>query len=93
MEPKAIAQVLHRPDPCRSPAPSGQPKGNAVMTKANCRNCFIYQRLAEMQLDERDRQLAVGAMRDAEAIADAVIWGKERLESLFAMLPKLGLKH
>ena len=60
------------------------------MRKANCKtvNCSIYQRLAEMQLDEHDRQLAVYALRDAEAIAGAMIWVKERIASLVAMLPK-----
>jgi hypothetical protein len=55
--------------------------------------CSIYKPLAEMQLSEYDRRLAVYAMRDAEAIADAVIWVKEKIESLAAVLPKLGFKH
>jgi hypothetical protein len=32
-------------------------------------------------------------LRDAEAIADVVIWVKQRIASLGAMLPKLGFKH
>jgi hypothetical protein len=55
--------------------------------------CSIYKRLAEMQLSEYDRRLALYAMRDAEAIADAVIWVKEKIESLGAVLPKLSFKH
>jgi len=65
------------------------------MTKASCKTmyCSIYKRLAEMQLSEYDRRLALYAMRDAEAIADAVIWVKEKIESLGAVLPKLSFKH
>jgi len=65
------------------------------MTTASCKTmyCSIYKRLAEMPLSEYDRQLAVYAMRDAEAIADAVIWVKEKIAALGAVLPKLGFRH
>ena len=61
------------------------------MSKAKC-TCVIYQRLAEIQLSERDRQLATYALRDADAIMDAVMWVKRNLESLGARLPKPGFK-
>ena len=65
------------------------------MTTARCKTmyCSIYTRLAEMQLSEYDRRLAVYAMRDAEVIADAVIWVKEKIAALGAVLPKLGFRH
>jgi hypothetical protein len=53
----------------------------------------IYQRIAEIQLSDTDRRRAMYALRDAEAIADAVIWVKEGIASLGAILPKLGFKH
>ena len=64
------------------------------MRTANCNTCsVICRRLSEMQLGEYDRRVAVHAMRDAEAIADAVIWVKDRIASLGAILPKPGFKH
>ena len=63
------------------------------MRKTNCSKGTICQRLAEMQLSERDRQLARDALRDAEAIVHAVIWVKESIASLGVKLPKLVFKH
>ena len=65
------------------------------MSKTNCNsmNCTIYRRLAEFQQSAADRQSAMYAMRDAEAIADAVIWVKDRIASVGASLPRLGFKH
>lgn len=64
------------------------------MRQANCKTCsVIYKRLSEMQLGEYERRVAVYAMRDAEAIADAVIWVKEKIAALGAVLPKLGFRH
>jgi hypothetical protein len=62
----------------------GSPERNEAMKKANCKrvNCVIYQRIAEIQLGDTDRQCARYALRDAEAIADAVIWVKQRIASL-----------
>ncbi len=65
------------------------------MRKANRKtvNDAIYQWLAEGRISEHDRQRAEYALRDAEAIVDAVIWVKERIASLGAMLLKPGFKH
>lgn len=65
------------------------------MSKTNCRrlNCVIYQRLAEIRLSDLERQRATYALRHAEAIADAVIWVKDRIASVGASLPRLGFKH
>jgi hypothetical protein len=66
-----------------------------VMSKTNCKsmNCLIYQRLAEIQQSAADRQNAMYAMHDGDAIADAVIWVKNRIASFGAALPKLGFRH
>ena len=73
----------------------GHPKGNAAMSKTNCkkRNCVIYKQLDGMQLSEHERQRARYAVRDAEAIVHVVIWITEGIASLGAVLPKLGFKH
>ena len=65
------------------------------MRNNNCNsvNRTIYKRLAEIQLSDLDRQRATCALRDAEALADAVIWVKDRIASLGARLPRLGFKH
>jgi hypothetical protein len=65
------------------------------MRKAQCRtvNSIVYQRLAEIWLSERERRRTKHELRDAEAIADAVIWVKERVPSLGARLLKPGFKH
>ena len=56
-------------------------------------NDAIYKWLAEGRISEHDRQRATHALRDAEAIVDAVIWVKERFASLGVMLLKPGFKH
>ena len=65
------------------------------MSKTSCKETrsIVYRRLAEIQMSASDRQDSAHAMRDAELIADAVIWVKERIASLGAMLPRLGFKH
>ena len=65
------------------------------MRKANCRsfNCVIYKQLADVRISEIDRRRAEYALRDAHAIVDVVIWVKERMASLGAILPKPSYKH
>ena len=65
------------------------------MRKANRKtvNDAIYRRLAEVPMSDRDRERAISAIRHAEAIVDAVVWGKERIASLGAMLLKPGFKY
>ena len=65
------------------------------MRKANRKtvNDAIYKWLAEGRISEHDQQRARYALRDAEAIVDAVIWVMERIASLGAMLLKPGFKH
>jgi hypothetical protein len=65
------------------------------MRNASCNTeCnAICRQLSEIRLSAHDRQSAAHALRQAEAIADAVIWVKEGIASLGAMLPRLGFKH
>ena len=65
------------------------------MGKANRNtvNSAIYQQIAEIRLSKHDRKCAAHALRHAEAIVDAVIWVKESIASLGAMLLKPGFKH
>ena len=56
-------------------------------------NCAIYKQIAELRISEHDRQRAKYALRDAEAIVEAVSWVKERIASLGTMLLKPGFKH
>ena len=63
------------------------------MSKATCNTCsVIHKRLSEIQLGEYDRRQAVNAMHEAEAIADAVIWVKDRIAALGTKLPRLAFK-
>ena len=64
------------------------------MSKTTCTklDCTIYRRLGEIQMSASDRQSASQAMREAEMIADAVIWVKNRIVSLCTILPKLGFR-
>ena len=65
------------------------------MSKANCKsmNCIIYRRLAEIPLSVSDRRSATYAIHDAEAIADAIIWVKDRFASLGAVILKPAFRH
>ena len=48
----------------------------------------IRRQLAEIQLSERDRQRAMYALRDAEAIFSALNWARDRIGSLGTLLLK-----
>jgi hypothetical protein len=65
------------------------------MSKTSCKqvNCIVFRRLAEIQMSPFARQSAAFAMRDAELIADTVIWVKERVMSLGALVLKPAFKH
>ena len=53
----------------------------------------IYARLAEVQMSEADRQHATEALRQAEAIGDAILWIKEKLAGIGQAFLKPSLKH
>ncbi len=65
------------------------------MRKANVNvsNRLLEKRLAETHMSEHDRNRALNAMRDAEAIADAIVWAKDKIASIGALFLKPGFKN
>jgi len=65
------------------------------MRKANVTvsNRLLETRLAETHMSEHERDRALSAMRDAEAIADAIMWLKEKVASVGALFLKPGFKN
>lgn len=54
----------------------------------------IYERINASRLSETERRAAINAMRDAEMIADAIVWVTRKIEQLGARLfLKLSPKH
>ena len=57
-------------------------------------NTDVYARINVMPMSEIEREVAVNALRDAEKIADAMLWVSNRIEQLFAgSALKPSLKH
>jgi len=65
------------------------------MRKANERavDSGIYGRLREMRMSEHDRRIAIGALRDAEQIAEAILWVTEKVTAFGGLFLKPSLKH
>lgn len=54
----------------------------------------IYDRINTVQMSTTERQAAINAMRDADALVDALIWITRKVEQLGAFLfLKPGVKH
>ncbi len=54
----------------------------------------IYERINAVPMSETERQVAMNAMRDADAIVDAVLWFTRKIEQLGAyLLMKPSIKH
>jgi hypothetical protein len=53
----------------------------------------IYALIQRAQMSELDRQVAIDAMRIAEAFAEAVLWVKEKLAALGTYFLKPSVKH
>lgn len=53
----------------------------------------IYARIGEVQMSDADRHAAIAALRQAEAIADGVLWIKEKVAALGNYFLKPSLKH
>lgn len=54
----------------------------------------IYDRIKTVRMSEVDRQVALGAMRDGEMIADGIVWVVKKIERLAShLLVKPSLKH
>jgi hypothetical protein len=64
------------------------------MRKANVTTIgLIEKRLAETPMNEHDRNHALNVMREAEAIADAIVWVKEKIASVRGLFLKPGFKN
>jgi hypothetical protein len=53
----------------------------------------IYKVLENARLSESDRLTAINAMQDAEAIANAILWLKDKIEAVGRYFLKPSLKH
>ena len=53
----------------------------------------VYKLLENTQMGESDRRIAINAMQDAEMIADAFGWLKEKFEGLGHYFLKPSLRH
>lgn len=54
----------------------------------------IYDRLNTVRMSESERQEAINAMRDADAIVDGLLWLGRKIEQLGAFLfMKPSIKH
>jgi hypothetical protein len=53
----------------------------------------IYERIREARMSESEREVAINAMRNAERIADAILWLGRKIESLSTLFLRPGLKH
>ncbi len=54
----------------------------------------IYDRINSVQMSATERQTAINAMRDADALVDALVWITRKVEQLGAFLfLKPGVKH
>ena len=65
------------------------------MRKANVTvsDRLLETRLAEAHMNEHDRHRAMNALRDAEAIADVILWAKEKIASIGTIFLKPGFKN
>jgi hypothetical protein len=53
----------------------------------------IYRRIQEAQMSHVERESALRALRHAEAMADLVVWVKNKVASVGAYFLKPSLKH
>ena len=64
------------------------------MRKANGKtNDLIYKRIGEVRLSEHERERVRHAIREAEAIVNAILWVKEKVSSVGAYFLKPGFKN
>jgi hypothetical protein len=64
------------------------------MRKANVNvNGLLEKRIGEINMNAHDRDHALHLMRDAEAIADAIIWAREKVASIRGLFLKPGFKN
>jgi len=54
----------------------------------------VYDKINAVRMSASERQVAINAMRDADAIVDAILWIVRKIEQLGALLfLKPGIKH
>ena len=53
----------------------------------------IYALIRKARMSEYDRQLAINAMRQAEAIVDAMFWVEEKVAAIGTYFLKPSVKH
>jgi hypothetical protein len=53
----------------------------------------IYRRIQDAQLSDIERQTALRAVRNAEAMVDLLFWVKDKLTAVGAYFLKPSLKH
>jgi hypothetical protein len=53
----------------------------------------IYRRIREAQMSEVEREAALRALRNAEAMVDLLFWTKEKLSAVGALFLRPSLKH
>ncbi len=54
----------------------------------------IYERIDAVQMSATERQIAINAMRDADALVDTFIWFAHKIEQLGAyLMMKPSVKH
>ncbi|MBX3661955.1 MAG: hypothetical protein KF804_05875 [Burkholderiales bacterium] len=54
----------------------------------------IYERINSVQMSSAERQAAINAMRDADAIVDSILWVKRKIEQVGEFLfMKPSIKH
>ena len=65
------------------------------MSKVNQTNIGsgIYRRIQEAQMSEIERDAALRALRNAEAMVDLLFWVKEKLSAVGTFFLKPSLKH
>ncbi|HKA38832.1 MAG TPA: hypothetical protein VKD25_03605 [Burkholderiales bacterium] len=63
------------------------------MRKTSCSMKCVYRQLGDVCMSEVDRRRAAYALCHAEAIVDGVIWVKDQLASLGAMVLKPGYRQ
>jgi hypothetical protein len=73
----------------------GNLKRNMTMRKVNQRTLGsdVYVLIRKGQMSDRERQVAIDAMRVAEAFAEAVLWVKEKVAAIGTCFLKLSVKH
>jgi len=61
--------------------------------KQTTRGSELYKRIRDIQMSEADRHAALNAVHQAEAMADVLIWAKNKLTSISTFFLKPSLKH